>query len=41
MWGDEKPAAPQWIVSAMRDVVEDLFGHISGGEETPEVVEIN
>jgi hypothetical protein len=41
MWRDEKPAAPQWVVSAMRNVIEDLLGHICGREKIPEVTEIN
>jgi hypothetical protein len=26
--GNKQPCAPQWIVSAMRDIVQDLVGHL-------------
>ena len=29
MWRDQYPAAPQWVISSMRDVIEDLVGHLS------------
>lgn len=41
MWGDEKPATPQWVVSAVRDVVEDFFGHLCGWEALQGYGEIN
>lgn len=41
MWRDEKPAAPQWVVPSMRDVVEDFFGHFGGGTELAEAEKIN
>jgi hypothetical protein len=37
MRGDKKPAAPQWVVSPVRDVVQDLFRHIEGGMGAREV----
>jgi hypothetical protein len=41
MWRDEKPGAPQWVVSSMRDIVEDLFRHLGGEKENAEVGELN
>lgn len=29
--GNQQPCTPQWIVSAMRDVVQDLFRHRVNG----------
>jgi hypothetical protein len=29
MWRDQYPAAPEWVVSSVRDVVENLIGHLS------------
>lgn len=37
MRGDKKPAAPQWVVSPVRYVVQDLFRHIEVGMRVGEV----
>lgn len=31
MRGDQKPSTPQWIVSAVRDIVQNLFRHVDDG----------
>ena len=28
MWGDEDPAASKRVVSSMRNIIENLFGHL-------------
>jgi hypothetical protein len=37
MGGDKKPTAPQWIISPVRYVVQDLFRHIGAGMRAREV----
>jgi hypothetical protein len=35
MWRDQYPAASQWVISSMRDVIEDLVGHLSAFKDSP------